>query len=334
MAVPKAKQELKNITYPFDKNAKLEVPLGIELTMIPQEITGGSNRRESNLLDAYSEICEKLLDFHNVAYRSAHRDSYCIEVTSKVLNTWGELAVFYSSVSEVMLRLGFKPHSENITSGGGHIHVGPLTLEENICIFRDIQNRPELVWVFNDPFDKRSANTFTKDLEDLDPDFIEITGKLNYDPSIFTDGEDSISSKARLALTFFGNTKFCSASTLPREKTKSIRYASGQETLEFRFFDSPFDWDDQRAQVLFVEAYIRYIRKLVAKGGVKTTVYKMVFEKDQITLDEAKTRFISFMIELGLDYHMFDRQIERNLVERFRKSVLRQADDDVDSDED
>ena len=299
---------------------KLVCSMGIELTMMSTLLTGG---------DGDDEICRAVANLikatvkHRGAYKwvyqptGVHTDAYAVEAPSIPLKTWGALRSFYDAVSPAMLGAGCSPHHMTITSGGGHIHCGGLSVALMANILRDVQNKPWLSWVFNEPDDSRSAGTFTTDVESVTQELKELARTINVKLSLVT---RQVNEAAKAAFTFYADTKNIEAEMLPSSKSDMLLYNDEHETLEFRFFEAPANWAEQLAHVKFLDAYIRWAKtEYATKDAV--VVMDTSAKLKALTLPECEAAFLSFLTVLGLPPGPYARMLDQNLAYRFVKGT-------------
>jgi hypothetical protein len=295
--------------------------VGIELTMMPQILSGKGSSTDSRIAQNYANIMEKFLDAQsaNSVYkmhsRDPHQDQYCVECPSKPLKKWGEIKKFYDNYAKLMLDIGLLPHSPKLSSGGGHIHIGGLKTSHIVNIMRDVQNKPWLMWTFNEPDDSTSANSFTEDLAEVGDKLKNAAKTLNADPTLFA---SEITTVGSVALLFYGNPEFASTDWLPDDKGKALRYVSTYRTLEFRFFEAPANWEEQEAQLRFVHAYVGYIDKQY-KGKQVELVITTNGELTALKRQECEIAFRALLDTLDLPHAPYERMIKENLGYRFKR---------------
>ncbi len=297
-----------------EDKTKLVHTMGIELTMMsPMMKTTGY----ADIMNPFARIIDHVLDKEALGLhsRSAHKDSYAVEVPSKPISTLGGVKKFYDSVSPIMRGLGLTPHHPKLTSGGGHIHVGGMKDRDMINIVRHVQNNPWLAWTFNEPDDSNSAVSYTEELDDLDATLRDAAKTCNTNPTLFC---DELSDDAQIAFLFYGNPEFATRDYIPDDKSHVVRYCERHKTLEFRFFEAPVDWDEQEAHVRFLDAYIRHIKSKYAKEFVVVEVDTAAKLK-AFTKAQCEQAFRAFLTELGLPSAPYERMITENLGYRFKK---------------
>ena len=299
-----------------ESKAKLAHKIGIELTMIPELIQSGSGRFDNNVASRTAQVVEYAMRARDIKFQNdPHSDGCAVEVPSKPMQVWGEIRKWYEQTYEVMVAAGCIPHHTKITSGGGHIHVGGLDASTIQNLFRDIQNRPYLNWVFNEADDSMTANNFASSLDSIPPKLKEAAKTVTYDPSIFCD--DELSTDAQLALTFFGGVT-ASKEWFPGSKGYALRYSDGYGTLEFRIFEAPSNWGEQEAHIRFVEAYISWVEKEFKNTRPVVTVQTKT-DVSKFTREQCEKEFRAFLITLGLPAAPYERLIAENLKQRFQR---------------
>ncbi len=296
---------------------KLPYQIGIELTMMPQCLSkNGKEYGDNSIADSYGNIVMKILDRDGIKYNNADGDQKAVEVSSDILKTWKEVETFYTKVSKVMIDVGLKPQCDQLISGGGHIHVGKVPKEIVVNTMRDIQNKPWLGWIFNDPDDK-TCNSYASTFKTIGDELRKASQEINANPGLFS---RSISNEAKVALMFFGNPKFVGSNCLPDDKSRMTRYAKDYDTLEFRFFRAPDDWNEQKAHIEFVFAYLKYIKETYKDTRVVVTVDSEAKVK-AFTEVQCKNEFFALLETLKLDKANYMKCLEDNLHTRFVRGV-------------
>jgi hypothetical protein len=291
---------------PTSENLRLVVPQGIEHTvMCPREVDkwhGGAH-----LVDAYDNALDNagVERFHGPKFDGER----AVETPSNPLDRLWEIEEWYHRVTAIAKLVGFTPHDPNMISGGGHIHAS-YTVQMALKAFRDVVSRPYLLWVFNDPNDK-GCKLFNEAIEKIDKEVIEAVAALPDNlklDKVFDSG--SVTESFRRAVMYYGkNLTLVKERWLFDDKGYMVRWVPEHKTLEFRFFDAPLDWPEQKSHVLFVDAYTRWIMDQPLRP---TTQIKPIAIR-KYTEDQAIGEFQAFCEELKLDSAMFDSQIARNV---------------------
>jgi hypothetical protein len=292
--------------------------MGIELTFMSPYADGKPNSDvDSELAGGYARILQAILNQRKVRFNDCSRDIRAVETSSPILKTWSEVEKFYKSVSNAALEIGLRPHVEKLISGGGHIHVGELKPELIAAMFREVQNRPWLNWVFNEP-DDHNTHSYNSNLSSVDSKLKKACMTVGCDPTLFMGGR-SMSSEAQVGLLFYGPVEHVNRAWFPNDKSRVVRYAKEYDTFEFRFFRAPNHWEEQKAHVEFVEAFIKYVEKKV-KDKVK-----IVTEMDSstkllaFTAEQSKDEFLKFLTELELKHEPYQELIDDNLADWFTR---------------
>lgn len=310
-------------------------PIGIELTMIPTLVKDGNmtTHYDDDLVARLADVLNYAFQIHKIkAYKDQrpHRDGFAIEVPSPVFENWGEVKKWYDRVAGMMIDIGCIPHHPKVTSGGGHIHVSKLSPELIRNIFRDMQNRPYLAWIFNEADDDNSAATFTEELNDLSKELRADAARVTFDPSRFGD----ISDEGQLALTFFSGIK-PSLKWFPSDKNSMLAYRSDFKTLEFRLFEAPSNWEEQQAHIAFVQAYIQWVDAAYKDKPPVVTMFQTKTEA-ALTQPQCEAEFRALLTTLGLPFAPFERMVKENLTQRFQRGTRgkkNDRDDDENDDE-
>jgi hypothetical protein len=98
-------------------------------------------------------------------------------------------------------------------------------------------------------------------------------------------------------------------------------YRSGYRTVEFRFFEAPLTWSEQKDQLDFVEAYMKWARKNV-KLSTKHTLITFK-ELNAISMYDAVTMFRKMCGEIGVEANRYEKYIRRNLEPRWGEGYVR-----------
>lgn len=205
-----------------------------------------------------------------------------IEFNSPPLRTTEDLEKFYREFRRIASALGLKPHHEKHMSGGGHLHVTPISgrWDKNFVadVYRDISNRPYLNWIFNDPSDDWNASCLGK--------AIEFDSKLNDSTFNWTNKRDFPEFSKDYAMSYRSNKN---------------------HTMEFRFFDAPKDWTEQLLHIVFIERYLNWMMKKFMKG--RRTEREIVFEHqiERMTYKESVSEFNDLLRSIRLEPELYRR---------------------------
>ena len=315
-------QEENEAVATASSSGKLVYKVGIEFTMMPPVCSGakGNERSDNDIADNYASILETIMNRKRFKVHECGRDGRAVECPTIPLSSWGDVKKAYDVICGSMVDIGLVPSVEGSIGGGNHMHVGPMPARTMVNLFRDLQNRPYLAWVFNEPDDNITAKSFTEFLEEMTPKLREqakLISKSGIDPTLFMDNS-SISDEGKNALTFYGLLESFVLEWLPDDKSHALRYASDQKTLEFRFFETPLNWQECESQLMFVEAYIRWIEKKHTKDAVEVKIEK-ASQMAAYTEEQARTEFTAFIAELGLPLERYEVWLKENLPVRFER---------------
>lgn len=299
--------------------------VGIEFTMMPPVCSGAktTERSDGEIAGWYAQILEVVLQRKRVKVHGCDRDGRAIEAPTLPLSNMAEAEKAYKDICGSMLSIGLVPAVQGIISGGNHMHWGPLPVRTMVNLFRHAQNSPWLAWVFNDPDDGLTAKTFTEALPEIDADMRANAVKLaaaGIDIAKFVDSE-SLTIEAQNALTFYGDSAKFKPSWLPDDKGHMLRYCPEHETLEMRFFDVPITWDECEAQLMFADAYIRWI-----EHAYKTNMCQVHIDTPEklkaITQEQAAKAFRDFCGLIGVPAERYEVWLTENLPVRFERGNL------------
>jgi hypothetical protein len=302
---------------PLVTGTKLPYKLGIELTMqSPLAICKNvQDEGDRVIYTSLSRILSTVAGLKRIKSYGIDRDGGCVEASSPILTTHEETEKWYKGMSGLMLQLGMTPHHDKMISGGGHLHVGPLPLKTAINCIRDMQNRPYLLWIFNEPDNTLASDLFTGDLVSLKPSLVKAAQNATFDPTVF--GEPSM--EGRTALTFYGNPKYVKHDWLPDDKNRMARWlGGGGGRMELRLFEAPMNWEEQKAHLDFTWAYIKYIETTYKTEHAVTTVNSMV-EQRKFTLEICRAEFLKFLTILGLKPEPYKRMLDENLTTKLQR---------------
>jgi len=223
-----------------------------------------------------------------------------IEITSYIHRTMEQAEVFYRTATAGFEALGVKMETSKDAGGGGHLHVtynkrgGGLKKDTMFNLVWETVARPYINWAFNDPND---ATTSRAPIDQM---------------NIIMNGGH---------FTFAKGASVRWAQPAHRQSMPSFDEdgSTREYTTEFRLFQMPKTWEEQKAHIEFVEAWAgaaedkRYFESIEPirpfKGG-KAKAFK--------SAEECLQLFGEFIVNrLGLDYDVYRPIIEPNLVTKF-----------------
>lgn len=275
------------------------VPL---LCVAPKIDPSKSRSRHSSLFLMYQEAAPNYAAQIGAKHGS-YNMSTCswseIEFPSPIMTKLSQIEWYYNLIRSVADGIGATVDNSKTNSGGGHLHVTPIKREwtdwEQYAIIMAMCEQPWLGWVFNDPDDSETAVSPAP----------EITRSLLRHPNA-----DHWWEYIRLS----GD----SVAVRPNDQTIT--------TMEFRIFQAPLNWAEQRLHVLFLNRWLGQVLK-----DPKRTVPKQMpamsymFPQDLmgITFDKASRAFNKTLSAIGLDPADYAPFVERNMKVRYDKGWTR-----------
>jgi len=196
------------------------------------------------------------------------RDDNCVEIRTPKFTTSEQIISFYKDIRKVTDKYDLVTHRKDTTSGGGHIHVGipdrylrnPYKLFVFLdTIFLDFQNRPYLNWIFNDPYDNESAESFDKETKLFDLFKDDATYNTLYIKHLCQNVK-------RNSKTNFISAKISKPEILhffDAGKSRGLRVDQQLKTIEFRIFDATHDLEEVIKHFQFVNSYMKHIEDQV-----------------------------------------------------------------------
>lgn len=296
---------------------KFSYTIGIERTGIPEKPLDTYRPAYRVKRDAVEAKISEALNRHGVRYEDAGRDLHCYEVASKILHTEAEAKRFFTGVEKAFKACGVKPHHPDTVCGGGHIHVGMKPSRFRIEVVRDVCERFYLPWVFSQPDEEGACDN--------------LTAYFNYDSAAVQAGmkghpapyecEWRFDYTAARLLFPSKVTRAIVNSELDR-KDFSIR-TTDFNTIEFRFFEAPLDWSEQRDHLEFLFAYLAYMRRRYKAGHRVRVQPRTLADLQEIQLDECITAFKKLCGSLRLKYSRYEKYVKRNLLPRWELDRVR-----------
>lgn len=318
--------------------------LGLELTWLYPKKTN-----ESDWIYGYASILRAIMKEDRFPFGNVHNDGDALELSTPPFSNFQALEKYYrkamcyiEKMNTVARVVTGQPRDlvynrTDTVSGGGHIHVAipkpiaqdPVWLLNFLSnLFRDIQNRPYLNWIFNDCGNVESAENFVHMKKELSR--CRFDGLEEVKP-----GPDAWKASPFLRIVFMGDPKIPAKWTtrdiydaFDVSKGYAVKgsasYGTKPYTMEFRFFDAKSSLEEIRLHIDFVNSYLRYIEKRT-KGGtlIRNRVKTVEDIKALAQKDRALKQFKSFMEEIGLDYGNYHRFVESNYRKRAEAGLLR-----------
>lgn len=264
---------------------------------------GSAMHELSNTFEIHAELA--MLPKHNIHSDCCH----CVEYSTPVLKSWDDLEMCYKGASKIAKGMGLVPSIEYATTGMGHIHVGGLSDREKVWAMRDIVCRPYLSWALVHPSDDINAMPVSDHLKaNTHPRSGKLVNRKEYWwAQNFEAGRNSYTAR------------------LPRWKDYALRHAWGYDTMEWRAFDAPQDWNEQVRQMALVQRYFDYVRQNADKPLIKLPFAR---NKPAIrewergwTFDRAAGEYRQFIKDMDLPVKQYDYWIDQNMQPRFEWGV-------------
>ncbi len=333
--------------------------LGMELTWLyPRK------RGESEWITSFVNALKARFDKNNIAYYDIYNDGDALEVATPGFSCFQDIEKYYFVLIDQInifpemhkLFMGRRSrlvyNREDTVSGGGHIHVAiPKRILEGEPIwlflflgniFRDINNRPYLNWIFNDWGNIQSAKSFV----DYKEGFLK--EDYHYDGFEKKNKRFDFRENKLLNIIFSKNprinpeiTRDYVFETFSHHKGYAIRFAREEKydnlnpysknepgkykpvTIEFRFLDTKRSLEEIRLHVNFVNAYLRYIEQKTISGELVEIKVHTLRDINYISQnDRCLKRFREFLNEIGLDHQEYEFFIDKNYRRRAKGKLL------------
>ena len=296
------------------KNNRFPWPIGIELTSIP------IRKMEDYQLENLSYDITDILKHERIPYYRSYPDDHAIEVASKKLFNWDTTKNWFTSVRKIMSSKGLSPHHPRMVCGGGHIHVGSLPKRFHYEVFRDSAMRPYLPWVFSQPDEQESCDNPLSLTEYQDPS-VEWFFLKGIQKSLTDEQKYLLYKVVTIPYALFGDVDSIFHRLVERwyYKQFAVEINNDHNTVEFRFFEAPLDWSEQKDQIDFTFAYLKYLMNRYKKG-YRVNVSPMTRESmNAISKNEARSQFNDLLRTLRLSPDRYAKYVERNLFPRWEK---------------
>jgi hypothetical protein len=294
---------------------KLPFTTGIEFTYLTK-----NKAYEENLSYAYKNLITVDMDKAKLKTHNIMCDEYAIEIASPVFKTWKEIEKFYGRMNEIVTKYPLVTHRKDTVSGGGHIHQGiPDKFLKNpvwlLCylvnVFRDITNRPYLLWIFNEPSNYKSSRSFVW----MKPEEPSLSSRSRlYDILFNSHSKIDLYYKVVDVLQMFDDTKGFAC----RVDSNNLR-----PTIEYRFFDTPTSWKETELFVKFAGRYLNYLTQRTLAGH-QARIY--IDSPKDITIlsrnDQCLHLFKSLLNGLDLNFKDYEPLIQKNYETRKRLGLL------------
>lgn len=312
--------------------------MGIELTGVPaefkekyfnpspyNELYEQHSQEMDVLLLEKTDLIETELKNKNIKYYTCHHDVHCIEVSSPKLYTMQEAESWCIAVRDIFNFYDCYPKHPETVDGGAHIHLGIKDKYLKVALAKDLIMRPFLPWVFGEKDEVDSMNvlinkkTYMRDLlleeDNLDRDVVF------YSPGLF-----------RVLLSLIYNTDPVKVKISPTcdiiglmdwSKDYMFRSCFHLNTFEFRFFEMTPTWEEQKLQIQFLMAYVKWVKNRMHRGDVTNVALITDHELQMIRPQQAIDGFKKLCQDIRIDFAPYKVFINRNLLPRWGKNKRR-----------
>lgn len=301
--------------------------IGVELTwlhpdqerMYARSPNGAESACEYDLISGIACLFRYRAHKKKIPFYKIGTDDHCIEAPTPIAKNWRELEAFYIRANELAKEFDLVPLLNNVSSGGGHVHVG---VEDNLwqlAIARDMCNRPYISWAFLDPVDNITARWQGTFLLECGVSLTSRTIKAAKEGKL-------IRKKDRYyGYYVYENPALWLApiDKIPVNNLKDLRLGTEVAVrkncghLEFRCFAAANNWQEQEEHVAFVLAYVNWIKKeLDAKRIAEVQVLKKRDLK-AFTYKRCVQEFKELIEKIGLPWERYEHYTTEYLAARF-----------------
>lgn len=255
------------------KAVKFKKRIGIELTFVPEVYDKALDRSVMHpgwreLAEKYKKLVQK---FNIQGHSNIHADPGCVEFPSPILTSWSAAKNWYDQACMLGKMLGLVPEQEDQEGGMGHIHI-ELAQEEAAMVHADLIARPYMTWIMATPNGSKYCKSLARGYKDVMPlrllqpgsgivNLVERTPSSysysSFDSVIAFEGFDSQNQKYIEKLHPYSGNVY----NLLRERFTIAPYNFGYGTLEWRAFDSAGTWEEQEANIAFLQRYCHVMTK-------------------------------------------------------------------------
>ena len=318
--------------------------MGMELTWLWPH-----RQQENDWLFAYSSLLSLMFKVTKFPHHNCHNDGGALEIATPAFDSLDKFSKYYArlekqlhKVEEVHKLLTGQSvefvHNRNDTvSGGGHIHVAipkhilkdPLWLACFLSnLFRDMNNRPYLNWIFNDWGNTQSAENFIRLREEQNKHAYHGLEELKPSPNNWK-------TLPFLRVLYQDDPKLpplwgtrdilqCFDINKGYALKVSRDYGRKPNTMEFRCFDTKRDFSEIELHADFVNSYLWYIDKVSKSGKLIRAKIKSREDIAKLALNNrCVDEFKSFTERIGLNYGKYERFVETNYRHRAQAGLLR-----------
>jgi hypothetical protein len=325
--------------------------MGIEFTWLPKSRWTSIARREAwggDMQHAQDEILsqakydlETLVRRHQLPIfepvhgihgfkTRVHTDDGAVETPTPPLFSWKQVERWWTKALRLTQQVNLVPWKPRDMSGGAHHHMSLFKVrDQNIIpafawnLIALVYEHPELNWIFNDPYDKKTANWvgLRFNAHKIDP----------------REGAQAAAIRAALrnSIPYPRVTRDMFEAAKPDEwldgKDYAIRFdifkgartddfLPAYDTVEFRFYDMPRCVKDLKLQVDFSQALFDHVRSVSRRLDSHIRA-RLTYEKfRQLSKDTSAIvkNFETLVESIGLDPYAYRKFYSRNLYPRLR----------------
>ena len=317
-------------------NNKFFTTYGIEFSyLVPEQFDKDmicSHSLDDLYVDMFAEEFNKKFRGRRFNHLEIHNDDV-IEISGPYFSGYKDMKTFYKGIEEIATKLKTPTHREDSGGGGGHIHAGiPKDLKGDQLllfianVFRDINNRPYLNYIFNESIDDCNAyhmvykynwansgrysynrtymNPNITTFKELKSRYLSYTSRRGYDNV----EEEILMEKQRIVRAFENAETYMNAQT-------------DYNTLEFRIFDAICSEKQLKSHINFLNQYLRYIWAITKRGELVQCNFKSAKDAKKLCnsyKNPVKTRreFRALLKTLGLEYRNYQPLFKKNFLER------------------
>jgi len=296
---------------------------GFEFTYIPD----GHPKDDEERAVSYSDLMRN--DFYNHGYNiTCYEEEGAIEINSPAFNTTSQLVKFYNVMKKIASNYNIFTYREDSYSGGGHIHVAipdRIYTKRNYLfsflrnLYRDIYNRPYIMWIFNEYDDDISAVDISKYNSWIHDEILTNNNEKMLNDTYLKLGYLVNKLTMKNILDIFELPKGYSTIVHPRFDYSGRKTKDMPTTIEFRFFDAQRSLEEALAHYNFINSYLHYIDNITKND-------KLIYSERDMKLfqtDYSILEFCDLLVQLKLDWKDYKEFVNRNFERRRKINLLR-----------
>ena len=270
----------------------------------------------------------------NRTWPHVDNDAGAVEIQSPVFKNIKEVKSFYIYMDAIVSQYPLVSHRKDIGGGGGHIHFGTeflktkknsgeLSFNFHLNLYRDMQNRPYLNWIFNEYFDNESAIDFRNCYNGDDTRqiiFSRQTFKYLFDKYVkperaYRYDSDGKKYKDHVYKRIYG--------IFNMAKGYQLMTNNSYKTIEVRIFDGKRNWQEVKDHLFFLNAYIKYILELTKDGKeIKVKVRKFDDIEKLVKDDTCIYEFTKLLRVIGLSSFDYMHYVDLNYKIRKKEGYI------------